>query len=270
MALPWNNPGLQSSTEVSEEKTWKSLDKEPTLAQKKILIVEDENDIVELVTMYCQKEGYHVISASDGESGLEYFEKELPDLVLLDLMLPGMGGLEVCRRIHSVSNIPIIVITARREEVDKLLALETGADDYITKPFSPRELMARIRLIFRRIERSMTRQSSKEESSLPALENKPLTIGKLTVNLYSREIAYDHQPITSLTKVEYELLVHLAQYPGRIYSATELKEAIYGYEHPSESRVISVHISNLRNKLPSPELIATVYGTGYKLQRDSE
>jgi two-component system response regulator MtrA len=270
MTLPWNNYGLQSPLGVAEEKNPKSFEKESDSAQKKILIVEDESDIAELIMMYCQKEGYSVISATDGESGLEYFERELPDLVLLDLMLPGMGGLEVCRRIHSISEVPIIVITARREEVDKLLALETGADDYITKPFSPRELMARIRLILRRIERSLYHRSSRNEKKSAAFENKPLIVGKLTIKLYSREVNYDQQPITNLTKVEYDLLVHLAQYPGRVYSATELEEAIFGYEHPSESRVISVHISNLRNKLLNPELIVTVYGTGYKLQREPE
>jgi two-component system alkaline phosphatase synthesis response regulator PhoP len=229
---------------------------------KKILIVEDDPGIVDYVSIYCRAEGYVVIQAPDGLEALEKFKETQPDFVLLDLMLPRMDGLEVCRRIRKDSDVPIIMVTARAEEVDKLLGLETGADDYLTKPFSPRELMARIRVIFRRLEKS-------ERNSLPATTHKNINLGTLDINIDTREVHYEHNVINTLTNKEFELLLTLARQPGRVYSKTELEEALYDCDSLVASRAIGVHISNLRAKLPNPRLIETVHGVGYKLSREA-
>jgi DNA-binding response OmpR family regulator len=236
------------------------------LATKKILIIEDEANIINYLTLYCEAEGYRVDSVSNGGDALQQFSKIKPDLVLLDLMLPGLDGMEVCRRIRSSSRVPIIIVTARREEVDKLLGLEAGADDYITKPFSPRELMARIRVIFRRVEEvnQIIVSATTASSEVPRL----LMTGNLCINLDSREVAYNQQPVHSLTNKEFELLATLARHPGRVYTKSELEEALYGHDSSLESSTIGVFISTLRNKLPNPRLIETVYGVGYKLSRE--
>ncbi|NWJ47539.1 MAG: response regulator transcription factor [Chloroflexi bacterium] len=270
MVLRWINLGVKADIAKPSERIFQPEIIEKSQQLKKILIIEDQADITDFITPYCEKEGYYVERANSGEQGLEMFESLQPSMILLDLVLPRLGGLEVCRRIRNASEIPIIVISARHEEVDKILALETGADDYLTKPFSPRELMARIRLIIRRYERGVTEKSLEHVSVDHFSESKILKIGKLSINLQNREVLYLRQQITTLTKMEFELLVQLARYPGRIYSSNELAEAIYGLDHAIESRVISVHISNLRNKLPNPELIVTCYGLGYKLIRESD
>jgi DNA-binding response OmpR family regulator len=235
----------------------------------KILIVEDEADIIDYLTIYCEAEGYKVMVSADGPTALNLFRNEQPDLVLLDLMLPGLDGLEVCRRIRSVSNVPIIMVTARREEVDKLLGLETGADDYLTKPFSPRELMARIRVIFRRLD-NMSAEFKAELSETPSPKRpKIMKLGRLLINLDTREVSYDDTEVPTLTIKEFELLVTLSRQPGRVYSKSDLEESLYGGDYLLESRAIGVHISNLRNKLPNPRLIETVYGIGYKLSREA-
>jgi two-component system, OmpR family, alkaline phosphatase synthesis response regulator PhoP len=232
---------------------------------KKILIVEDEADIVDYLTMYCEAEGYSVITINDGIKALHIFKAEQPDLVLLDLMLPGLDGMEICRRIRSVSQVPIIIITARREEIDKLLGLETGADDYLTKPFSPRELMARIRVIFRRMENFKVEKETRPETA--GIKGN-FKVGLLEIDTETREISYEKQLINSLTNKEFDLLLALARYPGRVYSKAELEEILYGTDALFESRAISVHISNLRNKLPNPKIIETIYGIGYRLIRE--
>jgi len=241
---------------------------------RKILIVEDEPPIADYLTIYCKAEGYEVIHVRDGLDGLAKFYAEKPDFVLLDLMLPGLDGVEVCRRIRATSEVPIVMVTARTEEVDKLLGLEIGADDYVTKPFSPRELMARIRVIFRRLEKSSGSASPGPEAlsepvNLDQLENSLFVVGKLTVNRDTREVAYIGQVVPALTNKEYELLITLARRPGRVYSKVELEEALYDCDSLIASRAIGVHISNLRAKLPNPKLIETVHGVGYKLSREA-
>ncbi len=239
---------------------------------KKILIVEDEPNIADYLTIYCKAEGYEVLHVRDGLDGLVKFQAEKPDFVLLDLMLPGLDGVEVCRRIRATSDIPIIMVTARTDEVDKLLGLEIGADDYVTKPFSPRELMARMRVIFRRLEKvngSALPEAEAEVTGSGLLEDSLFVIGKLTINRDSREVAYEGRPVPALTNKEYELLITLARHPGRVYSKIELEEALYDCDSLIASRAIGVHISNLRAKLPNPKLVETVHGVGYKLSREA-
>lgn len=247
---------------------------------RKILIIEDEPSITDYLSIYCKAEGYEVLQASNGNEGLQNFLTEHPDLVLLDLMLPGLDGVEVCRRIRAVSEVPVVMVTARTEEVDKLLGLEIGADDYVTKPFSPRELMARIRGIFRRLDKVMAiageirpamdiiSTTTASTYTAPAVAERVLALGRLEINSDTREAIYDHQHIKSLTNKEYELLLTLARRPGRVYSKNELEEALYGCDSLIASRAIGVHISNLRSKLPNPRLVETVHGVGYKLSRE--
>jgi DNA-binding response OmpR family regulator len=238
---------------------------ENMLVQKRILIVEDEPNIADYLTIYCKAEGYEVTHVQDGLEGLNAFFANKFDFVLLDLMLPGLDGVEICRRIRATSDVPVIMVTARTDEVDKLLGLEIGADDYVTKPFSPRELMARIRVIFRRLEKA-----NHVESATETLENNDsiFTLGKLMINRDSREVFYNHKLIPALTNKEYELLITLARRPGRVYTKTELEEALYDCDSLVASRAIGVHVSNLRAKLPEPKLVETVHGVGYKLSRE--
>ncbi len=235
---------------------------------RRVLIIEDEPSIADYVTIYCKAEGYEVLHERDGLAGLTRFMAELPDLVLLDLMLPGLDGIEVCRRIRYSSDVPVIMVTARSEEVDKLLGLEIGADDYVTKPFSPRELMARMRVIFRRMERLPAPPIAEPQPEDP-LEHSLITIGKLLINRDSREVYYHNQHVPSLTNKEYELLLTLARRPGRVYTKQELEEALYDCDSLVASRAVGVHISNLRAKLPNPKLIETVHGVGYKLGKET-
>jgi DNA-binding response OmpR family regulator len=242
---------------------------------KKILIIEDEPNIADYLTIYCKAEGHEVVHVRDGLEGLIKFQIERPDFVLLDLMLPGLDGVEVCRRIRATSDVPIIMVTARTEEVDKLLGLEIGADDYVTKPFSPRELMARMRVIFRRLEK--TGSTSPQAESVPEmitsgnnlLEDSLFRVGKLVINRDTREVVYDGHPVAALTNKEYELLITLARRPGRVYTKNELEEALYDCDSLVASRAIGVHISNLRAKLPEAKLIETVHGVGYKLSKEA-
>lgn len=237
---------------------------------RRILIIEDEPTIADYLTIYCKAEGYEVSYERDGLDGLTCFYNEQPDFVLLDLMLPGLDGVEVCRRIRATSDVPIIMVTARSEEVDKLLGLEIGADDYVTKPFSPRELMARIRVIFRRLEKQISPGASVvQPTETASLENSLFSIGRLTINRDSREVIYSGQLVPTLTNKEYELLLTLARRPGRVYSKTELEEALYDCDSLVASRAVGVHISNLRAKLPNPKLIETVHGIGYKLGKEA-
>lgn len=245
---------------------------------RKILIVEDEPSIVDYLTIYCKAEGYEVAHAEDGLSGYSRFVSERPDFVLLDLMLPGLDGVEVCRRIRAISEVPVIMVTARTEEVDKLLGLEIGADDYVTKPFSPRELMARIRVIFRRLEKANNPANLEIKATVESgqgwqdptqgRDDQVFTLGRLHINRDTREAHYDNQLIPSLTNKEYDLLLTLARRPGRVYSKNELEEALYGCDSLIASRAVGVHISNLRAKLPNPKLVETVHGVGYKISRE--
>lgn len=230
---------------------------------RKVLIIEDDRKIVNYLTMYCEAEGWETLVSRDGLEGLRVFQREQPNFVLLDLMLPGLDGLEICRRIRQTSNVPIIMITARGEEVDRLLGLEVGADDYIVKPFSPREVVARMRVILRRIENVA---QLTEVAPLPFLQ-----VGQLSINQAGREVTFAGKIVEDLTGKEFDLLATLARQPGRVYSKTELEEALYNVDSLVGSRAIAAHISNLRSKLiksGAPDMIDTVHGIGYKLKRE--
>ncbi len=228
---------------------------------RKVLIIEDDRKITNYLSMYCEAEGWETLIVRDGLQGWQMFNREKPDFILLDLMLPGMDGMEICRRVRAVSAVPIIMITARSEEIDRLLGLEVGADDYIVKPFSPREVVARMRAIMRRVEGTL--QSAVAQ---PAAQ-----IGQLTVDPAAREVRYAGHIVEDLTAKEFELLSVLIRHPGRVYSKSELEEALYDVDSLVGSRAIAAHVSNLRAKLQkfgAPDLIETVHGIGYKIRKE--
>ena len=230
---------------------------------RRVLIIEDDRKIVNYLTMYCEAEGWDTLVSRDGLEGWRMFQREKPDFVLLDLMLPGLDGLEICRRIRKESNVPLIMVTARSEEVDRLLGLEVGADDYVVKPFSPREVVARMRAILRRVDAPVQLYTTRQ----PAIE-----AGALYVNPAGREASYAGQSISDLTGKEFELLMTLARQPGRVFSKTELEEALYEVDSLVGSRAIAAHISNLRAKLSKagvPDIIETLHGIGYKLKKET-
>ena len=224
------------------------------MASKRVLIVDDDVKTVELVKLYLDRDGYRLLTAYDGAEALRLAREGHPDLIVLDLMLPGIDGLEVCRTLRAESDVPIIMLTARTTDEDKLTGLGLGADDYVTKPFSPRELAARVRAVLRR---------------LPG-ERGPTEIkrGELTVNFLKHEASLASRPL-NLTTVEFKLLGALAKEPGRLFSRSELIEKALGYDFEGFDRTIDVHILNLRRKLEPnprrPKYIKTVYGAGYKL-----
>ena len=220
---------------------------------KKILVIDDEPKIVEICQDYLLKAGFEVMHAYDGPDGLALARRSQPDLVVLDLMLPGMDGLDVCRELRRESNVPIVMLTARVEETDKLIGLELGADDYITKPFSPRELVARVRTVLRR-------GTGNPQADLIHAGDLTLDRGRFTARFPDHEI--------SLTPTEFELLATLASQPGRIFSRAQLLTAVRGVAFESYERAIDSHIRNLRRKIEPPDgttsHIITVHGAGYK------
>lgn len=224
------------------------------MAGKRVLVVDDDEKTVELVKLYLNRDGYKVDTAYNGLDALELARKNHPDLIVLDLMLPGMDGLEVCRTIRQESDVPIIMLTARSTDQDKLTGLEVGADDYVTKPFSPRELAARVRVVLRR---------------MPG-ERGPdmITHGTLTVDFLKHEVSNDSR-IIPLTEIEFKLLGTMIREPGRVFSRAEIIDKALGYGFEGFDRTIDVHILNIRRKMeddPSrPKYIKTVYGAGYKL-----
>jgi DNA-binding response OmpR family regulator len=222
---------------------------------KKILIVDDEPKIVEICQDYLEASGFDVVAANDGLKGLASARREKPDLVVLDLMLPGMDGLDVCRTLRRESDVPIIMLTARVEETDKLIGIELGADDYITKPFSPRELVARVRMVLRRV------------GGDPASE--VLRSGDVSLDRSRYEATLPEKTV-SLTPTEFEILATLMSQPGRIFSRAQLLTATRGVSFESYERSIDSHIRNLRRKLESDDgqsrYIVTVHGVGYKFE----
>jgi DNA-binding response OmpR family regulator len=220
---------------------------------KKILVIDDEPKIVEICQDYLVKAGYDVTHAYDGSTGLAIAHRSQPDLVILDLMLPEMDGLDVCRELRQESNVPIIMLTARVEESDKLIGLELGADDYMTKPFSPRELVARVRTVLRR-------GSGNPQAEIIKAGDLTLDRGHYSARFPDREIP--------LTPTEFELLATLASQPGRIFSRAQLLIAVRGVAFESYERAIDSHIRNLRRKIEpeesGPSYIITVHGAGYK------
>lgn len=226
--------------------------------QEKIMVVDDEEHIVELVELYLGEEGYLVESAADGEEAVEKFAQVKPDLVVLDIMLPGMDGLEVLRHIRGSSRVPVIMLTAKESEVDKVVGLELGADDYLTKPFSPRELVARVKAVLRR-------------AKAPLAEEEPVvTRGGLTVDTGRRKVEVEDLGEVELTAKEFDLLYVLASNPGIVLSRDRLMEKVWGYEYVGDTRTVDVYIRHLREKLSDdaekPRFIETVRGVGYRFK----
>jgi DNA-binding response OmpR family regulator len=223
---------------------------------KTILVVDDEPKITKLLRDYLERSGFGVRTAADGKSALSVARTDKPDLVLLDLGLPRMDGLDVTRELRKLSNVPIIMLTARSEESDKLIGLEIGADDYITKPFSPKEVVARVRAVFRRAEQ----YSASEPETIRAAD--------LTLDLPRMRVTAEGRNIEELTPSEFQLLAALVRYPGRVFTRTQLLETLRGVAFESYERAIDAHIKNIRHKIESvpsePRYLLTVYGVGYK------
>lgn len=226
-----------------------------------ILVVEDDRPIVDLITKYLAAEGFDIHAAYDGPGALKQARAIKPDLIVLDLMLPGMDGFEVCRRLQQESDVYVLMLTARAEEVDKIVGLSVGADDYLTKPFSPRELVARVKAILRR----HRKRDAHEETNSD--ERQTLTFDDIRINPATREVSCRDKPV-ELTQREFELLYSLAEQPGRVFSRDQLLERVWGHDFAGIDRVVDVTIGILRRKLEddpaNPTLIQTIRGIGYK------
>jgi DNA-binding response OmpR family regulator len=221
----------------------------------RILVVDDEANIRRIVTSYLRAEGFEVADASDGEAALAKFDRVAPDLVLLDVMMPGKDGIEVLREIRTKSDVYVIMLTARADETDSVIGLSVGADDYVTKPFGAKELVARVKAVLRR----------KRD---PAVQSEDtMSLDGLTIDVARHEVKSDGEPVT-LTALEFDLLVVLAASPGRVYSRRQLLEHVWGWDYVGDDRVVDVHVRNLRKALgddaSNPRFIATVRGVGYK------
>jgi DNA-binding response OmpR family regulator len=233
----------------------------PTTPTKstRILLVDDEQAVQKLLSYPLEKEGYEVVPATDGQQAIDSFENDKFDLVVLDVMLPKMDGLEVCRRVRAKSSVPIIMLTAKAEEIDKVLGLELGADDYITKPFSMREFRSRVRAALRRAEMAPP----------PDQDEQPLERGDLRVDFSKRSVERAGEPI-QLTYVEFEILAALASHPGRVFTRDMLLDRIWGDSAFRDPRTIDVHIRHLREKLEpdakEPQYLLTVRGVGYRFR----
>ena len=218
----------------------------------KILVVDDDPAIAEMLTMVMEREGFDTVVVDDGLEAVKAAERENPDLILLDLMLPGMSGVDVCRTVRETSAVPIIMLTAKTDTVDVVLGLESGADDYVTKPFKPKELVARVRARLRR----------QEDSPSETLE-----VGDLTIDVPGHAVFRDDKEI-SLTPLEFDLLHTLASRPKQVFSRDELLEKVWGYQHTSDTRLVNVHVQRLRSKIEldpeNPQIVLTVRGVGYK------
>ena len=221
-----------------------------------VLIVEDDPNTVELARLYLARDGHKVLAAADGIEGLRLAREARPDLVILDLMLPGLDGIEVCRILREESEVPIVMLTARVEEEDRLAGLDMGADDYITKPFSPRELAARIRAVLRRTASGAVDRGPAE-----------LRYGDVTANLRLRAVHVGETPVR-LTPTELRLLVLLMREPGRTFTREEIMDRVFGYDFDGFDRAVDAHVSNLRRKIEAgekrPHYIHTIYGMGYR------
>ncbi len=232
------------------------------MTKERVLIIEDELNIIELVAYNLEKEGWLVSKAQTGEEGLEKIEEEHPDIILLDLMLPGIDGMEICRRTRQnklTKDIPIIILTAKAEEADRVLGLESGADDYVTKPFSPRELVARIRAVLRRADRNFSETEDKET----------IILGPIKMDLRQHKVLVDNNEI-DLTPKEFDLLHLLMSHPGRAFSREYLLENLWGYEFFGDTRTVDVHVRRLRQKIEEnpaqPYWLETVRGVGYRIR----
>lgn len=231
--------------------------------KKKVLVVDDEQSIVTLLKYNLEQSGYDVLTAYDGAEGIALVENEHPDLLVLDLMLPVMDGIEVCKQLRQKQiHIPIIMLTAKDEEFDKVLGLELGADDYMTKPFSPREVVARVKAILRR--------SGRVELKEPEVEEDFIELGEVKVYPEQYEAFYKGEPI-DLTPKEFELLVYLIENKGRVLTRDQLLQTVWNYDFAGDTRIVDVHISHLREKIEEntkkPVYIKTIRGLGYKMEK---
>ena len=226
-----------------------------------ILIVDDEPTIVEVVELYLRREGFRVLTAGDGAAALSAVQQERPDLIVLDLMLPGMSGLDVTRQLRAGGALPIIMLTARGEETDRVVGLELGADDYVTKPFSPRELVARVKAVLRRAQPTPAPE--------PSASN-VIAIGGLRLDAAARTVTLDGQPI-GLTAREFDLLLFLMQHPDQVFTREQLLDNVWGYTFATDMSTVTVHIRRLREKIErdptNPTFLQTVWGVGYKFER---
>jgi DNA-binding response OmpR family regulator len=226
----------------------------------KIVVIDDEESVREVVRAYLEKDGFHVFVAADGLEGLALAERHQPDLIVLDLMLPDISGEEICSEIRSRSDVPILMLTARASEEERVAGLVAGADDYLVKPFSPRELVARVRAVLRRTQGVQS----------PLVETLRFDGGRLEIDTVTRAVRRDGDAV-ELTPNEYKLLLALARYPGRVYSRFELVNRVQGYDFEGYERTIDVHVKNLRKKLEpdpgKPRYVETVTGVGYRLAK---
>ncbi len=229
------------------------------MPSNKILVVDDEKRIVEIVKAYLERDSYKVFIAYDGKSAIELARKEHPDLIVLDLMLPEISGWDVCRALRKESNVPIIMLTARDDTTDKIVGLELGADDYVTKPFDPKELVSRVRAVLRRYEGKPTSQSI-------------INTGDLSIDIERRTVRRG-DAVIELTSTEFDLLQVLAESPGRVYTRMQLLDRIQGEAYEGYERTIDSHIKNLRKKIEPdpnhPKYVITIHGAGYKLEEKS-
>jgi two-component system alkaline phosphatase synthesis response regulator PhoP len=223
----------------------------------KILVVDDEPSILNLVTSYLKAEGYEIYTASDGFAALKAAKAYKPDIIILDLMLPGLDGLEVLSRLRRESDVYVILLTARTEETDKIVGLSVGADDYVTKPFSPRELTARVKAALRRLQAGAGSIAGKGR----------LAFRQVSIDLDARQVTVDRKPV-DLTAIEFDLLVALAENRSRVLSREQLLEKVWGYDFYGDTRVVDVHLGHVRQKL-GREVIATVRGIGYRFEDEA-
>jgi len=218
-----------------------------------ILLVDDEPSIIQLARMYLERDGFRVVAVGDGEAALETAASQRPALIVLDIMLPKLDGLEVCRQLRAKDNpVPILMLTARDEDIDKILGLELGADDYLTKPFNPRELVARVKAILRR---------DRETSA----DDRPISVGDLTIDPTRREARLADRTLDLRTQ-EFDLLLTLAEQPGRVFTREQLLQKAWGFDYYGQTRTVDVHVAHLRKKMDGGSItIETVTGVGYKL-----
>ncbi|WP_202080771.1 response regulator transcription factor [Caldalkalibacillus salinus] len=228
----------------------------------KVLVADDDPNVIEIIRLYFEQQQIDLVEANDGEQALELVETEQPDIVLLDIMMPNMDGLEACRQLRKKYDIPIIMLTAKGEEFDRVLGLELGADDYVTKPFSPRELVARIKAIFRRMQPRPERTEQENQEDTNVLEFKDLQI-----YLDRREVIVKGEKIGFRPK-EFDLLVHLARSPKSVYTREQLLEQVWGYDFMGDIRTVDVHVKKVRQKLEQLDTnyVQTVWGVGYKFE----
>ncbi|MBP3811169.1 MAG: response regulator transcription factor [Clostridiales bacterium] len=236
---------------------------------KKVLIVDDDADIIELQKLYFEKEGYEVATCMQGDKAVATFNVTKPDIIILDLMLPGMDGNDVCREIRKMSDVPIIMLTARTDTLDRVVGLELGADDYVPKPFEPKELLARVKAVLRRTEKNAAPESDSEDENA-VVKTDIVTFPGLTVDKVKYVVTADGKEVYMPPK-ELELLFFLASNPNRVYSREQLLENVWGYDFFGESRTVDVHIKRIREKIETPGVerdwcIRTVWSRGYKFE----